>query len=78
MNGADPSDLPYENFPDDAEVRIFGGAILGLPNDRKMSFEGFFRVWKRCQTIKTILVECDDSKLEAVKAAIKAAGGKVL
>lgn len=78
VNGTDPGDMGYENIPDGAEVRISGGGIFGLPNDKEISFEGYFRSWKKSQNTRSFLVECDVSKLEEIKAAIKAAGGKVL
>lgn len=78
VNGTYVGDLEYALIPDDAEVRITGGGIFGLPNDKEMSFEGYFRSWKKRQNIRTVVVECDVAKLEEVKAAIKAAGGKVL
>ncbi len=78
VDGIEWGDQGYDNIPDTSEVRISGGGVLGLPNGKDVSFEAHFRAWKKCQTTSTILVECDVTKIEAVKAAIRAAGGKVL
>lgn len=77
VNGADPGDLPYDHIPDDAEVRITGGGVFGLPDNKKISFESFFRAWKKRETMRTLVVECPADQFEAVKAAIQAAGGVV-
>jgi len=68
------------NIPDSAEVRLEGGIVLGSrwQNDDEPSFETYFKRWRKEQTTKSFVVECDESKLEAVMAAVKAAGGKVL
>jgi hypothetical protein len=67
-------------MPDSADVRIEGGIVLGprWKNDDEPSFETYFKRWRKEQATKSFVVECDDSKLEAVLAAIKAAGGKVV
>ena len=66
------------NIPDDAEVRIEGGAVFGPQwNEDEPSFEAYFKRWRKKQTTASFLVTCDVSKLEAVKQALKAAGGRV-
>lgn len=67
-------------MPDAADVRIEGGIVLGSrwQNDDEPSFETYFKRWRKEQSTKSFLVECDESKLEAVLAAVKAAGGKVV
>jgi len=45
--------------------------------DEGPSLETYFRRWRKKQTTTFLTVECDHTKLEAVKAAIKAAGGKI-
>lgn len=42
------------------------------------SFETYFKRWKKKQATVSVIVECDVSKRDAVIAAIKAAGGKVI
>ena len=64
---------------DDAVVTVDGGIVLGPKwKENEPSFEGYFKSWRKQQTTKSFVVECDESKLEAVKAAIKAAGGRVV
>jgi len=76
VNGVVQEDLADENFPDGAAVTISDGVVYGVAGEP--SFETFFKRWKRAQTTASFPVECDISKLDAVKAAIQAAGGKVL
>lgn len=71
-------ELDTDAIPDEATVKLSGGVVLGLPDFSEPSVESYFRQWKKRQTLTTILVECDLSKLEEVKTAIKTAGGKVL
>lgn len=81
IDGVDREDGEDLNaIPDTAKVRIEGGIICGpqWPSHEGPSFEGHFKAWRKKQTMRTILVECDESKLDALKAAIRAAGGKVL
>lgn len=64
---------------DGAEVTIDGGIVLGAqPEGREPSVETHFKRWRKLQTTKTLVVEVDAAKLEAVLQAIKAAGGKVV
>ena len=64
-------------IPDDAIVNLSGGAVFGLPSNAEPSMELHFKNWRRRQTTTTILVECDLTKVDDVKAAVKAAGGRV-
>ena len=58
-------------------VRIAGGIVFGPQFDQnEPSFEGYFKRWRKLQTTTTFVVECDIAKVEAVKAAVKAAGGR--
>lgn len=41
------------------------------------SLESHFKLWRKAQTTSFLSVECPDDRLDAVKAAIVAAGGKV-
>lgn len=68
------------SIPDAAVVTVEGGIVFGpqWKSDNEPSFEGYFKRWRKLQKTKSFVVECDESKLEAVMAAIKAAGGKVV
>lgn len=80
VNGSPLSeDLGIVDLPDDAIVKIAGGAVIGLPgceNDGP-SFESFFKKWLRTQNTTAFVVECDKDKEGAVRAAIRAAVGRI-
>lgn len=69
----------YENIPDDAKVTIEGGVVFSKSWDDESapSFETHFKRWRKTQNTAFLAVECPKDKLDAVKAAIRAAGGKV-
>lgn len=69
--------IDVQTLRDASVVTIEGGIVLGVFNDNEPSVEAYFKRWKKQQTLTSFLVECDVSKLEAVKAAITAAGGRV-
>lgn len=79
VNGADSdSDCDFATIPDDASVVIEGGVVFGPEwDENNPTFEQYFKRWRKKQTTASLLVECDISKVDAVKAAIKAAGGRV-
>lgn len=78
VDGQDPGDIPLKSIPDDAAVSIEGGIVWGDRwKDNEPSFETYFKRWRRAQRTATLVVECDRAQLEAVKAAVKAAGGRV-
>mgnify|MGYP006998740667 FL=1 len=81
VNGSPLSeDSGIEEVPDDAVVKIAGGAVIGLPGCENggPSFEGYFKKWRRVQNTASFVVECDKANLDALKVAIRAAGGKVV
>ncbi len=68
----------YDTIPDAAIVTVAEGYVDGPQFDGEgPSFETYFKRWKKKQTTATLIVECPLDKVDAVKAAIKAAGGKV-
>jgi hypothetical protein len=72
-------DFDMSKVEDAAAVAIEGGIVMGPSLEGKEpSVEAYFKRWRKLQTIKTLVVEVDDSKMDAVIAAIKAAGGKVV
>lgn len=80
--GTDKEPLPeiggYDQIPADARVTVSGGTIRGGSDENDyISFEATFRKWIKRQNTRTILVEVDATKYDAVMAAIKKAGGKV-
>lgn len=70
--------IDVETLRDDARIEIEGGIVFGpMFKGNEPSLETYFKRWRKKQTTVVLLVECDAPKLNAVKAAIKAAGGRV-
>lgn len=78
VNGEPIGDGSFDDIPDDAEVILSGGVVFGLPNGTETSMELHLKRWLKRQTTTVVLVECDHSAVDQVKAAVKAAGGRVL
>lgn len=73
----DPEGIDTAALADSAEVRIEGGVVCCSKWDgNEPSLESYFRKWKKSRDTVLLVVECGKDKLEAVKAAVKAAGGK--
>jgi hypothetical protein len=72
-------DIGIEDVPDNAVVKITGGVVLGLPDweDDGPSFEAHFKRWRKAQNAVSFVVECAKDKEEAVRAAIRATGGRI-
>lgn len=68
----------HRDLKDDDQVTILAGYISSDDNSVVMPFESLFKRWRKVQDTKFLSVSVPKDKLEAVKAAIKAAGGKVL
>jgi hypothetical protein len=67
------------HLSDDAIVIIEGGTYhQSYDDDNPISLESHFKRWRKAQTTVRIAVEVHKDKLEALKAAIKLAGGKVI
>lgn len=78
VNGAE-YDGDFEDIADDALVSIDGGIVFGPQWDgNEPSFETYFKRWRKLQSTVSMMVEVDRSKEEALRAAIGAAGGKIL
>lgn len=77
VDGVEHEDLDLDKIPDNAKVVIECGVVF-FPGGEMVAFDTYFRRWKKAQTTRTIVVEVDASKLDAVVAAVKAAGGKVV
>ncbi len=67
-----------EDIPDQAQVKVEYGTFCANADSEGEDICTTIRRWKKAQTTRTLLVEVDATKLDALKAAIKAAGGKVL
>ena len=78
VNGEIHGDGSFDDISDDATIVLSGGVVFGLPNGTETSMELHFKRWLKRQTTTVVLVECDQSAVDQVKAAVKAAGGRVL
>jgi hypothetical protein len=67
-----------EDIHDHAQVKVEYGTFCANADAEGEDVCTTIRRWKKAQTTRTLLVEVDVAKLDAFKAAIKAAGGKVL
>ena len=77
INGKDDDDFDIDTIKDIDVVVIDCGCVYGLPDDKEMSFQGYFRKWRKYQKETSFVVTCDKETTERIKAMIKAAGGKV-
>ena len=78
IDGRADDDIDASVIRDDAKVEITGGIVFGpVVGAPEPSLEGYFKRWKKTQNTAKVLVSCDKSVLDAVIAAIKAAGGRV-
>jgi len=79
VDGEVVDDYTRKLVPDGAQVVIDGGVIyMDERGDKSAAFESHFRKWRKAQDTVALVVECPAEVVETVKAAIKAAGGKVI
>lgn len=79
VDGVEQDDIDVDKIADAAKVTIQAGVVLmSESDDEGVAFDAYFRRWRKSQTTRTIVVEADASKLDAIMAAIKSAGGNVL
>ena len=75
----DHPELDVNNVADTAAVMLEGGCIMEEEGALvAKSMEAHFKAWRKAQSHTSFVVECHKDAREAVEAAIKAAGGKVL
>jgi len=75
VNGIETDDLDTSQLKDDDVVILIGGSVdLGFREGR-LPLLTYFRRWVKTQNTITIIVEADASIAEAVRLAIKRAGG---
>lgn len=74
-----PDGIDSDSVQDTDEVTISGGVMLGpeWEEGEGPSLEEYFERWRKAQTTEIFSVECDKTIVDAVKAAIRQAGGKV-
>ena len=59
------------------KVTVDGGFVADLGSNKEYSLNTFFKRWRKQRTTEYLSVEVAKDKAEAVRDAIKAAGGKV-
>ncbi|HHH9443076.1 TPA: hypothetical protein ACP32N_005064 [Pseudomonas aeruginosa] len=59
------------------QVKILDGVVMFNSDKDGLSFETFFKRWRKQQNTAYLSVEAPKDKLDSIKAAIIAAGGKV-
>lgn len=80
VDGIDqPDGVDVDNLSDTAKISITGGVLFGPQwEDEGPSLETYFKRWRKKQTTCVLIVECDQSDIEAVKLALKQAGARVV
>lgn len=59
-------------------VSVSGGVVFGkVVGTKEPSVEAYLKRWLKAQNTTSIVVDCPNEKLDAIRAAIKAAGGSV-
>lgn len=83
-DGDDPCQVP-----DTCLVEIEAGWVVGIPQNaiakqlkgievpEEMSLMDYYQLWHKQQTTVTMVVECGRNQVDAVIAAVTAAGGQV-
>ncbi|HCL4132348.1 TPA: hypothetical protein N2C61_003455 [Pseudomonas aeruginosa] len=80
VNGVEqPDDFSInEDLKDEDQVKIVYGQVLSNRDDfADRSFESFFKAWRKQQNTIYLAVAVPKDKVEAVRAAILAAGGSI-
>ena len=67
-----------ETIQDSDIVTVEDGVIFDKECNDIGTFEGLFRKWRKLQNTVFLAVEAPKDKADAIRAAIKAAGGKVV
>ena len=80
VNGLSVDDASFDltTVKDADHITVAGGVVYLLNGGYDgPTLEALFRTWLKAQATTVLMVEVDRAKLEAVTAAVKAAGGKV-
>ncbi|EPG8943854.1 hypothetical protein L4Z64_001261 [Pseudomonas aeruginosa] len=80
VNGVEQSDdfSISNDLKDEDQVKIVYGHVLSSRDDfADRSFESFFKAWRKQQNTVYLSVAVPKEKLDAVRAAILAAGGSI-
>lgn len=67
-----------DELKDEDAVVIRSGFIVSTSREMPLSMESFFKAWRKEVDTAYVLIKVPKAKLEAVKVAVKEAGGKVV
>lgn len=70
--------LNVEKMADDDIITLSHGVVFGVGKGDDISFETYFKRWRKEQSTTNLVVECGINARESLAAVIKANGGKVL
>lgn len=77
INGKRDDDFDIDTIQVTDVVVIDDGLVFGLSGDKEMSFESYFKKWRKAQKETSFVVTCGKDDVERIKTLIKSAGGKV-
>lgn len=78
VNGGNAyNDLDVDLLDDDDVVIIEGGHVFFEESEEALALTTFFRRWRRQQNTAHLAVSIDKERLEDLKEAIKAVGGRI-
>lgn len=75
INGDEDLEPLVSTLRDSDHVKITYGDVYSTQKPHFVSVETYFKRWKKTKTNTSLLVSVPNEHLEAVKAAIQAAGG---
>lgn len=90
VNGVALTDEDPGTVPDNCVIELESGWVYGVPprllsevshkaaTASDMAMVDYFQLWLKRQTTVSLVVECERNQVDAVIAAVTAAGGKVL
>lgn len=79
VNGVQDDDIDLANVKPTDTLKIEGGVVFGpTVGAQEPSFEAYFKRWRKEQNTSILMAEVPRDLVDAVKAAITAAGGKVV
>jgi hypothetical protein len=78
VNGSVSYDLSLHTLNDNDQIKLVDGYVVMEQEEEPVSLATFFRRWRKTQTTAYLSVEVPKDKADIIKAAIKAAGGKVI
>lgn len=74
----DHTDYDLGSVPDHAKLTLGGGCVQDEDGNEFGTLDAYFRKWRKKQNTTFLLISVPVDKLDAVTAAISAAGAKVV